>query len=98
MSTPEDYWATRLHAAVDEHPGALAFDVPSYVAAGRRRVRRNSAAALVATVIAVTVVVAVAAVAGTGMREGALPPANPVPHIPMPEPGTNGWVAFGAYQ
>ncbi len=98
MSTPEDYWATRLHAAVDEHPGALAFDVPSYVAAGRRRVRRNRAAALVATVAAVTVVAAVAAMAGPGMREGAPPPANPVPHTPMLEPGTNGWVAIGAYQ
>lgn len=98
MSTPEDYWATQLHAAVDEHPDALAFDVPSYVAAGRRRVRRNRAAALVATVAAVTVVVAVAAVAGTGMRESAPPPANPVRHIPLLGPATNGWVAFGARQ
>ncbi len=98
MSTPEDYWATRLHAAVDEHPDALAFDVPSYVAAGRRRVRRNRAATLVATVATVTVAVAVAALAGTGIRESAPPPANPVPHIPLLGPGTNGWVAIGAHQ
>ena len=48
MSAHEDIWAARLHAAVDDHPGALAFDVPSYVAAGRKRARRRRAAALAA--------------------------------------------------
>ena len=63
MSTPEEIWTTRLHAAVDDHPGALTFDVSSYVAAGRKRARRNRAAALFATVSAIAVVAAVAAVA-----------------------------------
>ena len=97
MSTPEEHWATRLHAAVDDHPGALAFDVPSYVAAGRKRVRRNRAAALVATVAGVVVVAAAVAVVGT--RDGASQPAGPIaPHVPEPGSGTNGWVAVDAYQ
>ena len=69
MSTPEEIWSSRLHAAVDDHPGALAFDVPSYVAAGRKRARRNRAVALVASVAAVAAVAATAAVvAAAGTR------------------------------
>lgn len=99
MSTPEEIWTARLHAAVDDHPSAVAFDVPSYVAAGRRRARRKRAAALLATVAAVAVVVAGAAVAGGGTLGGAPQPAAPVdPNITGLRPGTNGWVAVDAYQ
>ncbi len=99
MSTPEEIWTTRLHAAVDDHPGARAFDVPSYLAAGRKRARRNRAAALFATVAAVAVVAVLVAVAAAGTRGGAPQPAAPVvPNIPTPGPATNGWVAVDAYQ
>lgn len=79
MSTPEDIWTTRLHAAVDDHPSALAFDVSTFVAAGRKRARRNRAAATLATAASVAVVAAVVAV-GT---PGAAPEPAPVgPNIP----------------
>ena len=97
MSTPEEIWTARLHAAVDDHPGALAFDVPSYVAAGRKRARRNRTAAVGATVAAVAVVVAGAAVATGGTRGGAPQPADPVVHTTKTlGSGTNGWVAVDA--
>jgi Tol biopolymer transport system component len=96
MSTPDDIWTTRLHAAVDDHPRALAFDVPSYLESGRKRVRRNRAAAVFATVAAVAVGAAVVAVAGVGTHGAAPQPAGR--DIPIPGPGTNGWVAFDAYQ
>jgi Tol biopolymer transport system component len=95
MSTQEEIWTARLHAAVDDHPDALAFDVTAYVAAGRKRARRNRAVALATTLAAVAVaVVAVAGAAGT--RGGTPEPAAPAPpHIPAP---ANGWVAVDAYQ
>ncbi len=68
MSIQEDIWTTRLRAAVDDHPAALMYDVPSYVAAGRKRVRRNRVRASFATVAAVAVVAAVLAVTGVGTR------------------------------
>jgi hypothetical protein len=99
MNTPEEAWTTRLHAAVDEHPAALAFDVPSYVAAGRKRARRNRAAALVATAAAVAVVGAVAAVATSGTGNRSPEPAGPiVPGPPTTGPDANGWVAIDADQ
>lgn len=98
MSTTDEVWADRLHAAVDDHPGALAFDVRSYLAAGRKRARRNRAAALVSTVAAVAVVAVSVAVAAGGTRGGAPEPAGPVvPNIPKPEPAANGWVAVDAW-
>lgn len=97
MSTREEIWSAQLHAAVDEHPSAVAFDVESYVAASRKRVRRNRAAAVVATVATIAVVAAVAAVATDGLRGEAPEPAHPVVRtIPIREPGTNGWVAVDA--
>jgi hypothetical protein len=94
MSLPEETWAARLHAAVDDHPGALDFDVPSYLAAGRRRARRNRAVALAATVGAVAVVVAVGVL---GPRAGT---PEPAPELPLPTPATspNGWVALDVSQ
>ena len=95
MSTPEEVWTTRLHAAVDDHPGALEFDVRSYVAAGRHRVRRRRAAAVLATAAAVAVV---AAVGGVGTRDEASQPAAPL--VPSPTTlgaGTNGWVAVDGH-
>lgn len=98
MSTPEEIWTTRLHSAVDDHPGALAFDVSSYLAAGRRRARRNRAAALVATAAVVAVVAGVTALA-TGGAPDAPQPAPPIaPTIAIPGTGTNGWVAIDSYQ
>ena len=94
MSTPDDIWTTRLHAAVDDHPSALTFDVPSYVVAGRKRVRRNRVAGALATVAAVAVLAAVVAVAEVGTRGAAPEPAGP--NIPILGPGTNGWVAVDA--
>ena len=97
MSTPEDVWTTRLHAAVDDHPSALEFDVPSYVADGRKRVRRNRAAGAFAAVAAVAVVAAVVAVGGVGTRGAAPEPAPPGgPDISILGPGTNGWIAVDA--
>jgi Tol biopolymer transport system component len=94
MSTPEETWAARLHAAVDDHPGALAFDVPSYLAAGRRRARRKRAAAGLATVAALGVVVAGAAVATSGTLGGPPQPADPVvPNVTTLGSGTYGGVA-----
>lgn len=94
MSIHEDLWTNRLHAAVDEHPGALAFDVGSYVAAGRRRVRRNRVAPLAATIAAVAVVVTVAAL---GTRGGGPQPVAPIgPEIPLQAPAANGWIAIDA--
>jgi len=96
MSDADEIWTTRLHAAVDNHPGAFAFDVPSYLAAGRRRARRNRAAAILATVAAGAVVAVLAAV---GTR-GAVPlPAAPyVPSTLAPGPATGGLIAVDAYQ
>jgi WD40 repeat protein len=94
MSTPEEVWITRLHAAVDDHPGAFAFDVGSYVAAGRRRARRRRVASLSATVAVVAAVIAATAVIGT---RGAAPQPAP-PTIPIPAPGANGWVALDVAQ
>jgi Tol biopolymer transport system component len=97
MSTPEEIWTARLHAAVDDHPGAMAFDVASYVAAGRKRARRNRAAVGIATVAAVAAAVAGAAVATSGTRGGAPQPADPVvPNTTTLGPGTAGWVAVDA--
>jgi hypothetical protein len=94
MSTPEDIWTTRLHAAVDDHPGAFEYDVSSYVAAGRKRARRNRAVALLATAAAAAVVVAVGATIATGSGDGTPQPVGPVgPKIRQPVPATNGWVA-----
>jgi Tol biopolymer transport system component len=94
MSTPEEVWNTRLHAAVDDHPGAWAFDVPSYVAAGRTRARRRRVATLCATAAVVAAMVAAAAMVGT---RGAAPQPAP-PTFPIPGPGARGWVAFDADQ
>ncbi|MEO5665617.1 MAG: hypothetical protein ABIR39_20305 [Nocardioides sp.] len=98
MSTPEDVWSTRLRAAVDDHPGAVAFDVSSYVAAGRKRALRNRAAAVLATVAAVAMVAAGAALATGGARSEAPQPAPSVPSVPTFRVGTNGWVAVDAWQ
>jgi len=99
MSTREDSWASRLHAAVDEHPGALAFDVSSYVAAGRRRARRRRQAALAATAAMVAVVTTVAAVALNAGDDRALVPATPTVTSTSTRTvaaDTNGWVSVGA--
>lgn len=97
MSTPEEIWTARLHAAVDAHPGALVFDVPSYVAAGRKRARRNHAAAGFAMVAVVAVVGAGVAVATGSTRGGAPQPADPiVPNTTTLGSGTYGGVAVDA--
>ena len=97
MSAREDIWAARLHAAVDDHPGALAFDVHTYVAAGRTRARRRRATALAATAAMVAVVATVAALAVNGIDERALQPATPIVSSTRAlAPDTNGWVAVGA--
>ncbi len=94
MSTPEEAWTARLHAAVDDHPGALAFDVSSYVVAGRRRARRKRAAAGLATVAALALVAGGAAVATSGTLGGAPQPADPVvPNATTLGAGTYGGVA-----
>lgn len=99
MSTPEELWSSRLHAAVDDHPGALAFDVSSYVAAGRKRARRNRAAALLGTVAVVATIAGGAALAQGRMDDKLPQPASPVgPSITPLGPGTNGWVAVDAWQ
>lgn len=99
MSTPEEIWTARLHAAVDEHPGALTFDVPSYVAAGRKRARRNRAAAVLATTAAVALVAAGAALTTGGTRtEPAQPAAPGFPSTRTLGSDTNGWVAVDTWQ
>ncbi len=96
MSTTDDNWTSRLHAAVDDHPGARAFDVPSYVAAGRRRARRNRYASLGATVAAIAVVAGVSALAGTGTPHTSPSPVGPA-DFPLLGPGANGWVAIDSH-
>ncbi|WP_107771057.1 PD40 domain-containing protein [Nocardioides sediminis] len=99
MSASEETWAARLHAAVDEHPGALAFDVPSYVAAGRKRARRNRVLSIIATTAAVAVIVAGTTLAtGVTFTESPQPAAPGVPHSTALGAGTNGWVAVDAWQ
>jgi Tol biopolymer transport system component len=93
MSLPEETWDARLHDAVDDHPGALAFDVPSYVSAGRKRVRRRRAAGLVATAAAAALVTLVSVV---GTRGGTPEPAHQL-HI-KPATAPNGWVALDVSQ
>jgi hypothetical protein len=93
MSTREDLWTARLHVAVDDHPGALSFDVSSYVAAGRRRARRNQILAIAATVVAVA---AVTALSSLGIRGDAPQPAGP--GLPLPDTAVNGWVAVDDYR
>ena len=44
MSTHDETWAARLHAAIDADPRATDFDVWSYVDTGRRARRRRRAA------------------------------------------------------
>jgi WD40-like Beta Propeller Repeat len=92
MSATDEIWSTRLHAAVDDHPGALAFDVASHVAAGRRRTRRNRAATVLGSAALVAAVVV--GVTAVGTRDEATQPAPPVaPDIPSLGPATNGWIA-----
>src|SRR5215217_9777307 len=92
MSTPEEVWTTRLHAAVDDHPSALTFDVRSYVTAGHRRARRNRGAAVAATIALIAAGAVVSAV--TASRGGEPQPAPPVaPHVPASAKTPNGWVA-----
>lgn len=98
MNTPDEAWTARLHAAVDEHPAALAFDVASYVAAGRKRARRNGAAALLSAAAVVATVGVVAAVATSGTSDRSPAPAGPVPSVPSAGSGPNGWVAVEADQ
>jgi hypothetical protein len=90
MSTPDDVWSARLHAAVDDHPGAFAFDVGSYVTGGRTRVRRRRVAALSVTAAVMVVAFGAAALAG---QQGATPRPAP-PTFPIVSPGANGWVAL----
>ncbi len=93
MSTREDIWAARLHAAVDDHEGADAFDVESYVAAGRRRVRRGRAAAVAGAVAVLAVVLTVVAVATEGLRDEALPVVPAIQQV-VGRPSPNGWIAL----
>ena len=96
MSTTDEVWADRLHAAVDDHPAATEFDVEAYVVAGRERaarrtrLRRQRATALVLAAGSVAVVAVVAAVDGPGA-----PPVVPAAPTVAPGTATDGWVAIG---
>jgi hypothetical protein len=96
MTIPDELWTTRLHAAVDDHPSALSFDVPTYLAAGRRRARRRRGAAVAATAAAVAVLAGVSTVSTRGGQPEPAPPVGP--SIPILGPGVNGWVAVGSYE
>jgi hypothetical protein len=83
MSTREEIWTTRLHAAVDDHPDALAFDVPSYVVAGRKRARRNRGLLAGGVALAVASVVAAGSMV-TGQRSADRPQPAERPGLTTP--------------
>src|SRR5262245_8004379 len=83
MSTPEEIWTTRLHAAVDEHPGARAFDVSSYVVAARSRARRNRGLVAGGVALAVAAVLAAGSMVNS-QRSADLPQPADQPGLTAP--------------